>query len=149
MGLLMVGKQGAALAFFVHREKAGGAVMVNHNQKEELYRAALFYLQTLCVDIDGRNVGSEGNRAATRFFAREMAAFGWETEITAFEALDWEDGGASLQIKSEAFEVFVSPFSENMATQQITHTPKDNLEIVDARKLVDLAAAIADLVAAA
>ena len=69
------------------------------------------YLQTLCVDIPERCVGSDGNRAATRFFEQEIASFGWETETQEFDAMDWEDGGANLRCGEADFEVLVSPYS--------------------------------------
>jgi hypothetical protein len=37
-------------------------------------------------------------------------------------------------------------FTENSAAQEITHTPKDNIGIVDSRKLVELAEAITALI---
>lgn len=78
---------------------------------EQLHQKTLSYLQALCVDIPERCVGSDGNRAATRFFEREIASFGWETETQKFEAMDWEDGGASLRCDEENFEALVSPYS--------------------------------------
>ena len=54
------------------------------------------YLNKLCQEIPGRGVGSEGNRMATRFFAEEMASFGWEVEQQEFAAIDWKDEGAQL-----------------------------------------------------
>ena len=63
------------------------------------------------MDIPERCVGSEGNRLATRFFAQEIALFGWETETQEFDAMDWENGGASLWCGEENFEAFVSPYS--------------------------------------
>jgi aminopeptidase YwaD len=78
---------------------------------EQHYKKCLSYLQKLCVEIPERCVGSDGNRAATRFFAQEIASFGWEVETQKFEAMDWEDGGASLRCGEENFEVLVSPYS--------------------------------------
>jgi aminopeptidase YwaD len=60
-------------------------------------------------------VGSEGNREATRFFAEEIARYGWDTEVQAFEAIDWKDGGAELAVKGERFDVLVSPYSLGFA----------------------------------
>ena len=68
-------------------------------------------IQEFCVNIRERCVGSEGNRLATRFFAQEIASFGWEVETQKFEAMDWEDGGASLRCGEENFEALVSPYS--------------------------------------
>ena len=78
---------------------------------EQLYKKCLSYLQKLCIEIPERCVGSEGNRLATRFFAQEIASFGWEVEAQKFDAMDWEDGGASLHCGDETFEALVSPYS--------------------------------------
>jgi aminopeptidase YwaD len=78
---------------------------------EELYLKSQTYLKKLCVEIPERCVGSEGNRMATCFFEKEISSFGWETELQEFDAIDWKDGGASLQADGFSFEVFVSPYS--------------------------------------
>lgn len=54
----------------------------------DLYQKSISYLQTLCVEIPERCVGSEGNRRATRFFERELAAFGWRTEASELDVID-------------------------------------------------------------
>jgi len=69
------------------------------------------YLTKLCEEIPERCVGSEGNRMATRFFEKEISSFGWDTEMQEFEAIDWKDGGATLQADGSSFKVFVSPYS--------------------------------------
>ncbi len=78
---------------------------------ETLSKKCVSYLSTLCKEIPERCVGSHGNRMATRFFTREIQSFGWDTEITEFNAFDWEEGGATLQAGGESFEPFVSPYS--------------------------------------
>ena len=69
------------------------------------------YLNTLCVDINDRSVGSEGNRRATRFFSDELAALGWDVSAQSFDAVDWKEGGAVLKIRDRVFNVQVSPYS--------------------------------------
>ena len=69
------------------------------------------YLQSLCLEIPHRRVGSEGNRAATAFFARTIASFGFETERSEFDCLDWAHGEARLRAGGESFEAFISPYS--------------------------------------
>ena len=44
-----------------------------------LSEKAEMYLRKLCLEIPSRRVGSEGNRAATDFFAGVVASFGFET----------------------------------------------------------------------
>jgi aminopeptidase YwaD len=76
-----------------------------------LQHKATNYLKTLCHAIVERPVGSQGNRQATRFFEELLSAFGWETESSEFEAIDWHDGSAELEISGENFTVLVSPYS--------------------------------------
>lgn len=76
-----------------------------------LSERARTYLRRLCVEIPNRRVGSEGNRAATDFFASEVASFGFETESPAFDCIDWTSEGAHLTVDGIAFEAFVSPYS--------------------------------------
>jgi aminopeptidase YwaD len=83
----------------------------------QLYQKSLSYLRKLCEEIPERCVGSEGNRNATRFFEKEISAFGWNTEIQEFDAIDWEDGGAVLHSDSSSFKVFVSPYSLGCAVE--------------------------------
>lgn len=76
-----------------------------------LLEKAELYLNRFCVDIPNRRTGSEGNRAATQFFANSVAALGWETVCPEFACLDWSQDGAELSIAGQRFEVLVSPFS--------------------------------------
>ena len=69
------------------------------------------YLQSLCLDIPHRRVGSEGNRVATAFFARTMASFGFEVDRSEFDCLDWAHGEARLEAGGEYFQAFISPYS--------------------------------------
>ncbi len=80
-------------------------------ETEQLYQKGVTYLKKLCKEIPERCVGSEGNRMATRFFEKEISSLGWNTESKKFNAIDWKDGGASLQCDNLSFEVFVSPYS--------------------------------------
>ncbi len=76
-----------------------------------LYKKSLYYLDVLCNRIEERSVGSEGNREATRFLVDEFQKAGWKTSAAEFEAIDWNDGGASLESGGKAFEVFTGPYS--------------------------------------
>jgi aminopeptidase YwaD len=69
------------------------------------------YLQKLCLDIPNRRVGSSGNRAATDFFVEIVESFGFESESTPFECIDWSEGGAQLTAGGIQFDSFVSPYS--------------------------------------
>lgn len=76
-----------------------------------LYKKSLYYLDVLCNRIEERHVGSEGNREATRFLVDEFQKAGWKTSAAELEAIDWNDGGASLESGGKAFEVFTGPYS--------------------------------------
>jgi len=80
-------------------------------ETDNFYQKCLSYLRVLCEDIPERSVGSEGNRMATSYFESEISGLGWKTELQEFEAMDWEDGGATLQAGNSNFDAFVSPYS--------------------------------------
>ncbi len=69
------------------------------------------YLEELCLTIPNRHVGSMGNRAATDFFTRTIASFGFETDCPEFDCIDWEHGDVYLQAGNESFKALVSPYS--------------------------------------
>ncbi len=79
--------------------------------REDLIRQSSSYLKVLCEDIAERCVGSEGNRAATEFFERELSSLGWSTETRGFDAVDWRNGGATLRAGDARFAVSPSPYS--------------------------------------
>ena len=77
----------------------------------QLAEKAERYLERLCVEIPSRRVGSEGNRAATDFFAETVASFGFRTECPEFACIDWEQEGAHLTASGESFDAAPSPYS--------------------------------------
>ena len=76
-----------------------------------LYEKSMSYLDTLCNEIGERCVGSDGNRKATDFFRKVLSSLGWRTESTAFDAIDWEEDGATLTCEGDSYNVLVSPYS--------------------------------------
>ena len=60
------------------------------------------------------------------------------------EGAQWVQGDHSIFIQNGCPAVAVSShwFTDHIDSQQITHTPKDNIEIVDCRKLVEIAQAL-------
>jgi len=86
-------------------------------EKDKLYQKCVSYLETLCKEILERSVGSEGNRRATSFFEKELSSLGWQTEMSELDVLDWEDGGATLQVADQSFNVLVSPYSLGCSVQ--------------------------------
>jgi len=77
----------------------------------QLAEKAERYLERLCVEIPSRRVGSDGNRAATDFFAETAASFGFRTECPEFGCIDWAQEGARLTAGGESFEAAPSPYS--------------------------------------
>lgn len=53
------------------------------------------YLHYLCIELPTRTAGSEGNRAATRFFADRLAETDFYVELSEFDCMDWTGEGAS------------------------------------------------------
>ncbi len=72
---------------------------------------AAVHLRTLCHDIPGRAVGSAGNRAATRFFAGTIAAYGFDVTTPSFDCIDWVSDSAALGVDGVPFAVLPSPYS--------------------------------------
>ncbi len=93
------------------------------------------YLDMLCCTIPGREVGSEGNRRATRFFETELSQRGWTIETLEFDAVDWEDKGATLTCGNEVFRVLVSPYSLAFdgAGELVPASSAGELETLDAK----------------
>ena len=60
------------------------------------------------------------------------------------EGSPWPQGDHSIFIQNGCPAIAVSSnwFIENMETQDVTHTPKDNIEIVDCKKVVEVASAL-------
>jgi aminopeptidase YwaD len=86
-------------------------------EKDNLYQKCVSYLKTLCEEIPERSVGSEGNRRATSFFEKELASLGWQTKMSELDVIDWENGGATLQVADQCYNVLVSPYSLGCSVQ--------------------------------
>jgi aminopeptidase YwaD len=76
-----------------------------------LLQKSQHYLEIMCNTIKERCVGSNGNREATSFFDKELSDLGWRTEMTEFDAIDWEENGALLKSDQGNFKLLVSPYS--------------------------------------
>jgi aminopeptidase YwaD len=64
------------------------------------------------------------------------------------EGVQWVQGDHSIFVQFGVPAIAVSSqwFLDNMATQDITHTPKDNPSIVDLNKIVEIAEAISEII---
>jgi aminopeptidase YwaD len=77
----------------------------------QIEKTANDYLHKLCVEIDNRCVGSDGNRQATDFFAKRISKFGFQTESPKFDCIAWSHGDLQLQVDGKPFPAFVSPYT--------------------------------------
>lgn len=73
--------------------------------------AASLHLETLCMRITTRQMGSDGNREATDYFAHCMQDLGYRVEDSQFNCIDWKQAGASCIINNRTFQVNPSPYS--------------------------------------
>lgn len=78
---------------------------------DKLYNLSLTHMEKLCRDINERPVGSEDNKNAVEYFRQIVASLGWSIDETHFDALDWREKGADLQVGEESFEALVSPYA--------------------------------------
>lgn len=64
------------------------------------------------------------------------------------EGIQWPQGDHSIFLMNGVPAIAVSSkwFIDNISTQEITHTPKDNISIVDCNKLVGISLALNDLI---
>ena len=75
------------------------------------------HLEKLCIQIPNRRVGSEGNRLATRFFAKTIQPFGFEVECPEFECMDWQSEGGTIAAGEASYSVQASPYSPGTNVQ--------------------------------
>ncbi len=105
----------------------------------------------LNINIDGAGY-KEGKTALSFFNLPEALQAHAAQTLTRFEGLTegapWYQGDHSIFIQQGIPAVAVTSqwFLENMETQEITHTSKDRLEMVDPWKLVEIAEALSALI---
>lgn len=101
----------------------------------------------LNINIDG--AGYEKGRSTFSFFdlpeeIKSKASNAFKNSTTIKEGIQWPQGDHSifLQYKVPAIAVSSEWFTENSESQDITHTEKDNIEIVDFEKIIEIAEVI-------
>lgn len=104
----------------------------------------------LNINIDG--AGYKEGPSAFSFFNVPDNIMKAASEVMAqhpgiVEGAQWPQGDHSifLQYGVPAIAVSSKWFIDNMSSQDITHTPKDNIDIVDPCKLTDIANALSSL----
>ncbi len=93
------------------------------------------YLNRLCIDILTRRVGTQGNQEANEFLAEIFVSFGFEVERQPFDCIDWVQGGASLSLNGEQFEVHAGPFTPGCQAQAqlVVASSVEELQAVNVR----------------
>jgi aminopeptidase YwaD len=105
----------------------------------------------LNINIDGAGY-KEGNSVVSFYNLPDEMRGKTEDVLSGFEGIaegaQWFQGDHSIFIQKgcPALAVTSQWFVENMQIQNITHTPKDHPDIVDCRKLVEIAEALSLLV---
>ena len=67
------------------------------------------YLEYLSLELPTRSVGTQGNRAATAFFAKLMTSFGFQTDSPEFDCIDWTQEGTTLTIGDDPVLAYPYP----------------------------------------
>ena len=101
----------------------------------------------LNINIDG--VGLRESKTAVSFYdlpeAMQAPGHDLATKFAGIvEGVQWPQGDHSIFIQYGCPAIAVSSqwLIDHMESQEITHTPKDNMGIVDGRKLVEIAEAL-------
>ena len=77
----------------------------------DLTNIAKEHLEQLCLKIDNRCVGSQGNLLATRYFEENLISNSWDIEHQEFEVFDWNAEKVNLKINGCDFYPTISPYS--------------------------------------
>jgi aminopeptidase YwaD len=103
----------------------------------------------LNINIDG--AGYKDGSSAFSFYGLPNAIEKEIKEVISHyagitEGAQWVQGDHSIFIQNGCPAVAVSSqwFTDHIESQQITHTPKDNIEIVDCQKLVEISQALSE-----
>ena len=101
----------------------------------------------LNINIDGAGY-KEGKSAFSFYGLPEEIEKNAKIVLSKFngitEGTQWPQGDHSIFTQNGCPAIAVSSqlFTENIDSQEITHTPKDNIEIVDCQKVVEIAQAL-------
>jgi aminopeptidase YwaD len=106
---------------------------------------------SLNINIDG--AGYYKGDSAFSFFnlpdeVKISAEKAMDRHPSISEGIQWVQGDHSIFVQFGVPAIAVSSqwFLDNMETQDVTHTPKDNPSIVDLEKIVEIAEAIAEII---
>jgi len=101
----------------------------------------------LNINIDGAGY-KEGKSAFSFYGLPEEIEKNANDVLSKFngitEGVQWSQGDHSIFTQNGRPAIAVSSewFTENIDSQEITHTPKDNIEIVDCQKVIEIAKAL-------
>ncbi len=101
----------------------------------------------LNINIDG--AGYKEGKSAFSFFDVPAAMRARANDMLAkydgiIEGRQWPQGDHSIFVQQGCPAIAISSqwFIEHIESQEITHTPKDNIDIVDCRKVIEIAEAL-------
>ncbi|WP_270323905.1 M28 family metallopeptidase [Weissella confusa] len=69
------------------------------------------HLKVLATDIGPRLTGTPGNKRATAYVADVLRELGYQVEQQQFDAMDWEDHGATLKVDGQEILVQSADYS--------------------------------------
>ncbi len=103
-----------------------------------LFDQAERHLNSLCLDIGARPVGSGANRRATDYVRRALSGCGFRVQRQKFECLDWTHGDVQLHAGGQAFEARISPYSlgTHIRAPLVAAATVAELEEVQAREAI-------------
>jgi aminopeptidase YwaD len=108
-----------------------------------------FHEIVLNINIDGAGY-KEGTSAFSFYGLPDEMEMKIKEVISQFDGItegsQWVQGDHSIFIQNGCPAIAVSShwFTDHIDNQQITHTPKDNIEIVNCQKLVEIAQALGE-----
>jgi aminopeptidase YwaD len=100
---------------------------------DPLVAQSIVHLNALCVEIPNRRVGSDGNRAATRYATELLRACGFLVSTPAFDCIDWKESGARVSAGGGTFEAFPSPYSLGCTVEASLATARSLSELESIR----------------
>ncbi|MDO5523265.1 MAG: M28 family peptidase [Bacteroidia bacterium] len=137
------------LVFFNGEDYYGAPGQVKYTEQN----AGKFNKILLNINIDGAGY-QEGLSCFSAFNLPPTIATALQNVLSntpaIAEGLPWYQGDHSLFLQNGCAAIAVSSqwFIENMETQELTHTPQDNLSIVNPERVAECVAGIAELVEA-
>jgi len=93
------------------------------------------HLKVLATDIGPRLTGTHGNKRATAYAADVLRELGYQVEQQQFDAMDWEDHGATLKVDGQEISVQSADYSnpENVVGDLVIVDTLESLQTANLR----------------